>query len=221
MCDKIDEILSVFYENVYNYIGYPNNKWDTYSQIQYPWFTDKTKVWIIGLEQNGWGSPKCGIDLKNCDIESLKELTHEFVTNDSQNFTKGQSFFNLYYKMINQDKDNLERLGYWNYYPFGKVTGTGYPPYNASYLLFDKCNWKEVFWNVIKATKPELVVFCGYYIRNWILTENLAEGNLNKLGAEITFNDIRLINIDHPSNRNKNIELEKKTIEIVKSIILP
>jgi hypothetical protein len=134
--------------------------------------------------------------------------------------TKPNSFFNLFYKMINNDNSLLEQIGYWNYYPFGKTNDRGYPSAKSSSLLFKECNWKNVFWEVIKITKPEIVIMTGNYVRNWALHENLCDREIKKVGQECIINGIKVINIDHPSWLNKNKEVEAEVVKKVNDIIL-
>jgi hypothetical protein len=192
----------------------PHNK---YCQFLYPWYTNDTKIWYIGLETNGWGDNND--TLQKMSVEELKKITFNFIS-DEQYIRKYRktSFWKYYFELINNDLKMQKYVGWWNFYPIG-LPRIGYIGHDASKLLFE-CNWKDVFWEIIKGTNPDLVIFAGAYIRNKHFAENLIDKDVVIIkGDIINFKETRIINIDHPQYRFKNKMIAKKCEDEARKIL--
>ncbi len=209
MDDTVENSIENFLNCIIERIGPHNN----YCQFLYPWYTNDTKIWYIGLETNDWG--KNDNTLHKISVEELKEITCTFINDEKYRKTL---FWKYYFKLINSDYKMQKYIGWWNFYPIG-LRGKGYIGREASKLLFE-CNWKELFWDTIKRTNPDLVIFAGSYIRNNCFSENLIDRDVRiTKGDIINYNQTRIINIDHPQYRFRNRNIAKKCEDEVRKIL--
>lgn len=74
----------------------------------------------------------------------------------------------------------------------------------------------------MKITEPELIVFCGAYIRNWCPSENFTGEDKSQIvkGEIMEYEGLHIVNIYHPSAPKKDHEIENFVIGIAKNHLL-
>jgi len=208
--DEAQNQILTLWKNLVKIIGENSKK---FSQFQYPWFFNEKKIWIIGNEPYGWGTPLNDY-LSVCKDDQLVNVIRKYMDPENiEGYIKDSSnpFFLYLQSVMDETGLSIDDIGYWNYYPVGKRNASGEPDRELDDALFYKLkpNWKEVFWNVIRASNAKLVIFTGHYAINWHKDSNLLDKVLTTYGTGTNFKGFKVMVINHP-NAQKNSAIKKE-----------